>query len=228
MSTSVRQEGPPILPPYNKTVSHERAGIGPRHRGRSEQWAEYPRAQGKERAPDARRRIASALCVTRSGESRREQREHRAAAQGVDGGACTPYINIVPITRSSGGYRSWRTPTTELSNFGSLSGESREQHQQPPERTRTFFFLGSCCGIPANEKAGTRPAKTFDTSCYNLQADGRRGIPADSAAFRPSCHREPESLFREAGDGDDADGTRPREIPVICAASSGAEIPRLF
>lgn len=27
---------------------------------------------------------------------------------------CTPYINIVPITRSPGGYRSWKTPT----NFG--------------------------------------------------------------------------------------------------------------
>lgn len=40
----------------------------------------------------------------------RAKRAHRAWMEEQ----CTPYINIVPITRSPGGYRSWKTPT----NFG--------------------------------------------------------------------------------------------------------------
>lgn len=49
---------------------------------------------------------------------RREQREHRAWMEEQ----CTPYINIVPITRSPGGYRSSKTPA----NFGRRTAPTRE------------------------------------------------------------------------------------------------------
>lgn len=49
---------------------------------------------------------------------RREQREHRAWMEEQ----CTPYINIVPITRSPGGYRSSKTPA----NFGRRTVPTRE------------------------------------------------------------------------------------------------------
>lgn len=63
-------------------------GVGPRHRGRSEQWAEYPRSQAKAAGPGRR-----AVCVTRThtrgphGRAAAKRAPSESSVQGVDGGA---------------------------------------------------------------------------------------------------------------------------------------------
>lgn len=60
---------------------------------------------------------------------------------------CTPYINIVPITRSPGGYRSWKTPT----NFGRRTNRLSRLSSLPS------LLSGILLRPPkANEKARTR------------------------------------------------------------------------
>lgn len=142
------------MPPYNKTVSHERTGIGPTEGGPNN-GPEYPRRE-KEReahgAPrvtreeDARVPSLSFSPLLPSPPSppprrfllwRREQREHRAWMEEQ----CTPYINIVPITRSPGGYRSSKTPA----NFGRRTVPTRE----PLSSASLASRLLSCCALPA-------------------------------------------------------------------------------
>lgn len=145
------------MPPYNKTVSHERTGIGPTEGGPNN-GPEYPRREKEREAHGAPR-------VTREEDARvpslsfspllpslpsplprrfllwrREQREHRAWMEEQ----CTPYINIVPITRSPGGYRSSKTPA----NFGRRTVPTREPLSLPD----------SSPAAPSrpNEKARTR------------------------------------------------------------------------
>lgn len=76
---------------------------------------------------------------------RREQREHRAWMEEQ----CTPYINIVPITRSPGGYRSSKMPA----NFG-----------RQLERLSLLVFasrLLSCCALSRMKKRGRDRTKRW-------------------------------------------------------------------
>lgn len=136
------KRGDPILPPYNKTVSHERTGIGPTEGGPNN-GPEYPRREGERKRKRERESTPRCVCNKRRdtrvpslspsflpssplppppsppfSSRRREQREHRAWMEEQ----CTPYINIVPITRSPGGYRSSKTPA----NFGRRTAPTRE------------------------------------------------------------------------------------------------------
>lgn len=73
----------------------------------------------------------------------RAKRAHRAWMEEQ----CTPYINIVPITRSPGGYRSWKTPT----NFGRRTNRLSRLSSLPS------LLSGILLRPPkANEKARTR------------------------------------------------------------------------
>lgn len=88
------------MPPYNKTVSHgQAASVSATEGGLRTMGLNIP-------------------VEVRSGSGVTCNKNHSLAAQrGEPRGAwmeeqCTPYINIVPITRSPGSYRSWTTPTT--------------------------------------------------------------------------------------------------------------------
>ena len=167
------KRGDPILPPYNKTVSHERTGIGPTEGGPNN-GPEYPRREGERKRERERERVHRVACVTREETHafllflhpfsllllfllllllhfllrRREQREHRAWMEEQ----CTPYINIVPITRSPGGYRSSKTPA----NFGRRTAPTREA------LSSGFRFSTPLLLRPlSNEKARTRSDETL-------------------------------------------------------------------
>ena len=82
----------------------------------------------------------------------RAEKERRESIQGVwMEEQCTPYINIVPITRSPGGYRSWKTPT----NFG-----RRTNHAAPLSLSLSLLLSAtgcsfsdvSCCGLRSQMK----------------------------------------------------------------------------
>ena len=102
------------------------------------------------------------LVVERADSREREREREREHTVWMEE-QCTPYINIVPITRSPGGYRSWKTPT----NFGRRTNHATPRRAAPqcvalspsldsPLRLR--FFLG-CILLRSpkpNEKARTR------------------------------------------------------------------------
>lgn len=166
------KRGDPILPPYNKTVSHERTGIGPTEGGPNN-GPEYPRREGERKRKRERESTPRCVCNKRRdtrvpslspsflpssplppppsppfSSRRREQREHRAWMEEQ----CTPYINIVPITRSPGGYRSSKTPA----NFGRRTAPTREA------LSSGFRFSTPLLLRPlSNEKARTRSDETL-------------------------------------------------------------------
>ena len=160
------------MPPYNKTVSHERTGIGPTEGGPNN-GPEYPRREGERKRKRERESTPRCVCNKRRdtrvpslspsflpssplppppsppfSSRRREQREHRAWMEEQ----CTPYINIVPITRSPGGYRSSKTPA----NFGRRTAPTREA------LSSGFRFSTPLLLRPlSNEKARTRSDETL-------------------------------------------------------------------
>lgn len=111
---------------------------------------------------------------------RREQREHRAWMEEQ----CTPYINIVPITRSPGGYRSSKMPA----NFGRRTVPTREA------LSSGFRFSTPLLLRPlSNEKARTRSDETLAGSS-NLRwiaTEFRNGFFSEGLLFATvSCGRK--------------------------------------
>jgi len=107
---------------------------------------------------------------------------------------CTPYINIVPITRSPGGYRSWRTTMATTTGLPTAVaavnlGRCTNSAELPGLRSQGFPLR-----TRAMKKRRTRPHETPDTSCNNLRLPRRirssralRYLSASVPMLRRSC-----------------------------------------